>query len=68
MLGRSTTTTWTRRDNHPTPNPYTIVLQACLRSNRELKNPVIVGGAEVHDPVSLMCNIVVPGCLGSQAL
>ena len=47
------------RDNvHPTPNTYAIMLQAWLRFNPESKNPVIIGGAEVHDPVSLLRNII----------
>ncbi|TFK81972.1 DNA/RNA polymerase [Polyporus arcularius HHB13444] len=47
-----------RDSAHPTANTYAIMLQAWLRFNPDSKNPVIIGGAEVHDPVSLLRNII----------
>ncbi|RPD76822.1 DNA/RNA polymerase [Lentinus tigrinus ALCF2SS1-7] len=42
----------------PTANTYAIMLQAWLRFNPESKNPVIIGGAQVLDPVALLRNII----------
>ncbi|EJF55919.1 DNA/RNA polymerase [Dichomitus squalens LYAD-421 SS1] len=43
----------------PTPNTYALMLQAWLRYNPDSsRQPVYISGAEVHDPVSLLRNII----------
>ncbi|KAI1795428.1 DNA/RNA polymerase [Ganoderma leucocontextum] len=43
---------------NPTPNTYALMLQAWLRHNPDARWPVFISGAEVHDPVSLLRNII----------
>ena len=43
---------------NPTPNTYALMLQAWLRHNPDGRWPVFISGAEVHDPVSLLRNII----------
>ncbi|OBZ74536.1 DNA-directed RNA polymerase, mitochondrial [Grifola frondosa] len=47
-----------REKVYPTANTFAIMLQAWMRFNPDSKEPVMISGAKVHDPISLLRSII----------
>ncbi len=57
-----------REKVQPTANTYAIMLQAWLRFNPDSDTPVLISGATVHDPLSLLRNIINRGLSPSMVV
>ncbi|KAI0753612.1 DNA/RNA polymerase [Fomes fomentarius] len=57
-----------REKVQPTTNTYAIMLQAWLRFNPDSDTPVLISGATVHEPLSLLRNIINRGLSPSMVV